>query len=263
MAGDWIAFDHDLPDKEEVLAIVTETGESVAETVLRLCRLWCWFDRMTEDGKMRYIGVTGVTLKCGGNEEFWAAVEKVGWIKFGGEDRKNVSIPGFGARFGNSARRRLLTAKRVTLHRLRKKCNDVSVTTTLQNASQQPQPQPQSLTKEVREKPPVSLTIETLMPKWNALEGVRKALIANKTRRTSFKARMKEPAFRSFYEEAMAKFPLKCFSSDSGGWTPDLEWFLRPNTVISILEGKYDWEKGAKEQDTPSPGSVDEPYPEH
>ena len=138
MAGDWIPFDHDLPDKEEILAIASETGASVAEVVLRMCRLWCWFDRLTEDGIMRYIGVTSVTLKCGGDEAFWAAVEKVGWIIFGGKGRKDVSIPGFSERFGNSARRRLLTAKRVTAHRLGKKCNATSVTESLQNASQEP-----------------------------------------------------------------------------------------------------------------------------
>lgn len=39
----------------------------------------------------------------------------------------------------------------------------------------------------------------------------------------------------------MRKFPLRCFAD--GGWRPDLDWLLRPDSVLSILEGKYDWDK--------------------
>jgi len=147
MAGDWIPFDHDLPDKTEVVAIATATGASIAETVLRLCRLWCWFDRHTTDGKMKRIGNAGVTLKCGGDDGFWRAVEAVGWIKFGGDDGLDVSIPKFSERFGASARRRLLTAKRVATCKAKRKGNASSVTSSvteaLPNAYPQPQPQPQ------------------------------------------------------------------------------------------------------------------------
>jgi hypothetical protein len=143
MAGDWIPFDHDLPDKEEVIAIATRTGAGVAETVLRLCRLWCWFDRHTIDGKMKRIGNAGVTLQCGGDEAFWDAVCEVGWLKIDGD---GVSIPDFEKRFGASARRRLLAAKRIAAFRARQKCNALGVTDALPNAH--PQPQPQEVSKD-------------------------------------------------------------------------------------------------------------------
>lgn len=39
----------------------------------------------------------------------------------------------------------------------------------------------------------------------------------------------------------MDKFPLRCFNGTGTGWVPHFDWFLRPDTVNGILEGKYDW----------------------
>ncbi len=141
MAGDWIPFDHDLPDKAEVLAIMEKTGTSLADTLLRLCRMWIWFDRHTLDGKCNAFGVTGLLQKCGGDKQFWGAVAAVGWLLI---TEDGLEVPKFAERFGSSARRRLLTAKRVAIHRGKKVCNAKcvtdSVTDLLQDAYPQPQP---------------------------------------------------------------------------------------------------------------------------
>ena len=132
----------------------------MAEVVLRLIRLWCWFDRMTEDGRMQGIGVTGVALKCGGDEAFWQSVQGVGWLKVRG---KMVEIPLFSQRFGNSARRRLLTAKQVTLHRLNKKCNGEAVTDAFLYASQEPPPLSEPEPPSISEQEPVSEPQDSLV----------------------------------------------------------------------------------------------------
>lgn len=60
-------------------------------------------------------------------------------------------------------------------------------------------------------------------------------------RRVSFNARLKDPGWD--WRAALAKFPLKLVESNPGGWKPDMDWFLRPDSVGRILEGKYDWAK--------------------
>jgi hypothetical protein len=88
---------------------------------------------------------------------------------------------------------------------------------------------------------------------WNATPGV----IANRgdrltnSRRAAFRARMKEPGWWDDLLRALAKFPLKCTTSNPSGWKPDTEWVLRPDSVTRILDGKYDWTK--QSEMTPSP----------
>lgn len=79
---------------------------------------------------------------------------------------------------------------------------------------------------------------------WNSVSGVVKNLGERLTekRRASFRARVREKSWD--WRSALGKFPLKCF--DDGGWRPDVDWFLRPDSVRSILEGKYDWSKNAR-----------------
>jgi hypothetical protein len=72
---------------------------------------------------------------------------------------------------------------------------------------------------------------------WNFTNGVRKIRELNLERSKHLKARLKSEKWE--YSEALKKFPLQCFKD--GGWTPDFDWFIRPDTVNNILEGKYDF----------------------
>ena len=52
------------------------------------------------------------------------------------------------------------------------------------------------------------------------------------------------------------------FRSDrDDAWRPDVDWFLRPNTVTAILEGKYDWTKnnGQPKESPSKPSSATMP----
>jgi hypothetical protein len=57
-------------------------------------------------------------------------------------------------------------------------------------------------------------------------------------RRGQLNARLGSPDWD--WKAALEKFPLQAFR-DGAGWQPNMEWFLRPDTVTSILEGKYDF----------------------
>ena len=149
MAGDWIAIDHDLPDKQEVRLIVSrmlslaeasvsgpQRGTNVphnpgqnwdncpglcprafdtANVILLLIKLWRLADRTTEDGVIA--GATPRTLveSCGGTDPFWRAVEEVGWLEI--RPGEGVVIPAFTRRFGKSAKVRMRESKRKQLFR--------------------------------------------------------------------------------------------------------------------------------------------------
>lgn len=74
---------------------------------------------------------------------------------------------------------------------------------------------------------------------WNMTQGVRLCSKVTPKRIKSFAIRSRDPTWD--WKTALGKFPLKCFTE--GDWKPDIDWFLRPDSVLSILEGKYDWEK--------------------
>jgi hypothetical protein len=83
-------------------------------------------------------------------------------------------------------------------------------------------------------------TTDEFISSWNAAPGNCKArLPVSPDRCKALRARLRDAAWD--WKTALAKFPLKCFGDD--GWKPDLEWFLRPQSVTKILEGKYDWSK--------------------
>jgi len=86
-----------------------------------------------------------------------------------------------------------------------------------------------------------SCLITEFVKAWNDTPGTTRIERLKKGKRlSSLQARLKESDWR--WKQALAKFPLKCFADD-GGFTPHLEWFTRPDTVDSIIEGKYDWQK--------------------
>lgn len=117
MAGDWIKFELITLDKPEVCQIADMAGIDPDAAVGKLLRVWGWFDQQTEDGNApsvtkklldRMVGVSGF---C----DFMIAV---GWmLETAGDDGSLVSLPNFGRHNGETAKKRLLTAKRVASHK--------------------------------------------------------------------------------------------------------------------------------------------------
>jgi hypothetical protein len=66
--------------------------------------------------------------------------------------------------------------------------------------------------------------------------------IATKKRIASVRERIRDPVWRDSWLTALEKacqIPA-LFGENDRGWKMDIEWFLRPDTVAKILEGKYD-----------------------
>ncbi len=87
-----------------------------------------------------------------------------------------------------------------------------------------------------------SAAVRDFVERWNATSGV--AQVRNgelsATRQRALRNRLSTPGWYGDFMSALSKFPLRCFQKP-GGFKPDADWILRPDTVSKVLEGKYDW----------------------
>jgi hypothetical protein len=122
VAGEWIPIDCNLGTKPEVLELVDETGEPVEVVVYRLIQLWSWASMNTADGTIRTTPAR-LVIVAGGDEAFWLAVERVGWVSF---LNGTIVIEGWEKRFSRAAKARMEDARRKAesraVRRLSEKC---------------------------------------------------------------------------------------------------------------------------------------------
>jgi hypothetical protein len=116
MAGEWIPVDCNLGMKPEVLELVDETGLPVEVVCWRLIQLWSWAALNTADGTIRATPAR-LGMVAGGDEGFWLAVERVGWVSF---LNGTVVINGWDKRFSRAAKARVENAHRACAYRARK-----------------------------------------------------------------------------------------------------------------------------------------------
>ena len=113
MAGEWISIDCCIATKPEILELMGETGEPADVIVGRLTLFWAWASLNSGDGTVK--GNPAI-LKAvaGGEEPFWRAVQRCGWISFGDGV---IEIHGWEDRFSKAAKSRLLARRRLQKHR--------------------------------------------------------------------------------------------------------------------------------------------------
>ena len=91
---------------------------------------------------------------------------------------------------------------------------------------------------------PLDAELEFLQA-WNSAKGctpvkpINGRLMLTDARRKHFRVRIRDPVWD--WRAALAKFPLQTVVAQPEGWKPDMDWFLKPDSVTKILEGKYDW----------------------
>lgn len=118
MAGNWIALDHDLSRKAEVLNIAASTGLTAAAVVGGLHAVWSWFDNQSCHGSVtvqrdtRALIVALDALACA--QGFCEAMSNEGWLDI---RERSLSIPEWDAHFSKSAKERCLAARRQRSHR--------------------------------------------------------------------------------------------------------------------------------------------------
>jgi len=89
-----------------------------------------------------------------------------------------------------------------------------------------------------------SLPLPPIFAEWNAMASEAGIPTANETpaRKAAIKTRMKDAFFRDNWKAAMDKIPASQFMQglNDRGWKANLDWFLKPDSVTRIMEGKYD-----------------------
>lgn len=61
-------------------------------------------------------------------------------------------------------------------------------------------------------------------------------------RRKALRERLRDPTWRDRWREGLERARASEFLAgrNERNWVPDLDWFLRPDTVVKILEGRYE-----------------------
>lgn len=105
MAGEWIAVDLSLPEKQEFQELLDVTRRAECEVHYLLVRMWGWASLHSSDGTARMTLPRMVRL-WGGDEHFWRAVHAVGWLVID-DEKATITVPGWDRRFSKSAKNRM------------------------------------------------------------------------------------------------------------------------------------------------------------
>lgn len=90
------------------------------------------------------------------------------------------------------------------------------------------------------------IDVEGVRDAWNAMAAtypiISKVLSLSTDRRKHIKARLSDRYWIENWREALARVPNCKFllGDNDRGWIANFDWFIRPSTVLKIMEGKYD-----------------------
>jgi len=76
---------------------------------------------------------------------------------------------------------------------------------------------------------------------WDSVTKPKRKTAVTRKRITAAKTRLKELEFREGWRDALKSIPLCPFltGNNEREWKADIDWFLKPDSVVKILEGKY------------------------
>jgi hypothetical protein len=246
MAGEWIPLDINLGDKPEVQELIDLTGQGVETVVYRLFQLWGWASLNTADGTVR--ATPGRLARvCGGDEEFWRAVEAVGWIVFD-QAAGTAEIPGWGRRFSMAAKARACSTDRQSRYRDGRVTvdRDKSVTRGEERTGQVPPPPREAAQPKKKRTPPTPHPAgwTVLQEAWNAGTGER---WRSPTPPEQAADRLMEAGWMDRAAEAIGHLPKCRFFK-----TPvTLGQFCGSGFVDRVLGGQYDRQRDEPQARTP------------
>lgn len=88
---------------------------------------------------------------------------------------------------------------------------------------------------------------QELFEAWNAVKGFRPCRTITEKRRAALRQRLRDQDWAATWREAVARASRSAFCRGEvtgKEWRADLDWFLKPDTVTKIMEGKYDDRNG-------------------
>ena len=92
-----------------------------------------------------------------------------------------------------------------------------------------------------------------ILDEWNQTAGLKKCLLLSDKRRRSLESRLRNSFFISNWKNAISRTStsLFCRGENDRGWAASFDWFIQPDTVIKIMEGKYDNSTNGKDPTKP------------
>ena len=113
MAGDWIKVEMDTPDKPEIGFIARACGVTPPVAFEAWFRLWCWFDRQTENGEVQFFTPEDADriARLPGIGDALSTDQGCGWVTF---HARGATIVNWDKHNGNNARKRAQTNRRVS-----------------------------------------------------------------------------------------------------------------------------------------------------
>jgi hypothetical protein len=87
-----------------------------------------------------------------------------------------------------------------------------------------------------------AVTADEFMEAWNGVPQFTHCRKMTDARLKYFRARAADPSWVSSWKEALDRAAASpfCRGENERGWRADVDWFLRPDTVTKVLEGRYD-----------------------
>ena len=267
----WIKWCKGLVHRREVLAIadriVTLSSRNERDDNVRTCAhcvthatvaAWCmmvweWADDNTADGRVD--GVSPMWIdQIVGCEGFADAMISVGWLA---QTPTGIEFPNWKSHNGASAKKRAQDQKRSQSSRDRhafvtqtsRSERDESVTREEKRREEKSKEEERETTSLLSADADPSTnghmgpTGPELQEAWNRIvtQGLRCTKLAGK-RAVALKTRNRDPYFREHWLAAMHRITESpfCCGDNQRGWVADIDWFLRPDTVLKLIEGKYD-----------------------
>jgi hypothetical protein len=261
MAGDWIPMRLDLYEDPAVAYMAERLGQREEVVVGFLHRVWAWASRQSQDGC-----VYCVTMMSMGRvtslPNFPELMAEAGWLESGTDEvgRPFIRFPNWDRWMGESAKKRLSASRRKQKERVTQMSQEVvtnvtqvcdkSVTnvtrscdksvTTVQESREEKKEDSKS--ESDKSDPPADKPCdgEVVLGEWNQQMG--QTCRWTPKRQKAFRERWKSPAWRESWQDAVARAAASdfCRGVNDRGWLADFEWFLKPDTVTKLLEGKYD-----------------------
>lgn len=259
MAGDWIKMRVNLWTHPKVSRLMKRTGVTRCNAIGALYGAWSVADQHADEDGVIQMSSEDLDdmLEVPG---FCNALQSVGWLEAPSEE--TLQFVAYQEHNGSTAKQRAQSQKRVSKHRSKgvtqqrnsgnadvtpkrnqrreeKRREDIEEKKTQPAAEVRPD---QDRSLDESRAAPWQPDIEIrFLAAWEAAEGRIRYPHAQLSpgRRQQLVTLSGNPAWD--WQAALAKFPLKCTQGRRDGWRPSLGWFLKEDSVDSILEGAYDW----------------------
>lgn len=91
-------------------------------------------------------------------------------------------------------------------------------------------------------------TVKDVFDAWNMLGVVPKCLIVSDQRRRKIELRLRDPFFRDNWRPATDRIKRShfCQGGNDRGWKANFDWFIQPDSVAKLMEGKYENNGGTR-----------------